>query len=530
MTAIPTINALSPDNLPWRIDWFGEVAYPGSVRQYRQPCIKVAISPLLDPPESLSFSNTFRTDIQAQRTIWMSIGSLPMLRIGDIWRNGRLLDTPMYSQTVFNLKISPDTTRWVKAGSAVDGNHLLPFEKHPWHRLHTQAYCLAVDAEDDVTLIIPGAELVRFYFGSSSSLLKRLVTASLSEDSLWCKKHYDPETRHLHLKLANGVSAASITDLGRIAGDPNAWKAAASVYANCMKATAQGEPAYLYTDFPFQGETSVVAAGIWLPFGDNPRSNYLVFNLRSCEYPFPFGKLTFDPSDDYLRKRDGDAGGAKGAQSPKRGGVKKTEATLGNGDPGTAKAPRRFFLDREIRFPDLRRKQVWQEKIVAGKSTGVVMKRADGSLDMVAFGEPEGSGSARAVDGCLGEPRAEAVEMAPEELPYFVRAGIKLAISQLPGRGEGITAKPLQRFRDAEPVFMLPRFVDEDGVLDPRFMYCEPDGGHRELRACFVGLFRDCEELKRCAIVEGVQIGKPPQVIEVHDTRVEPLLAKLANG
>lgn len=527
MTTIPTINALTPDNRPWRIDWFGEIAYPGSVRQYRQPCIKVAISPLLDPPESLSFANNFRTGIQSQRNVWMSIGSLPMLRIGDIWQDGRRVDAPMYSQNIFDLKIGPSATEWMKAGSAVGGNHFLPFEKHPWHRQHTQTYCLAVDAGDNVTLIIPGAELVRFYFGSSSNLLKRLVTAPLSEELLWHRKHYDSETRHLHLKLANGMSTASATDIGRIAGDPHAWKAAASIYAYCMQATAQKEPAYLRTDFPFQGETSVVAAGIWLPFGDNPRSNYLVFNLRSCDYPFPFGSLTIDRGDDHLDNRNGDANASKDAQARKRYGVKKDGATLSTGDPGTGKSHRRFSFDHSVRFPDLRRKPVWWEKVVAGKSTGIVIRRADGSLDVVAFGEPKGSRRARAVDGCQGEPHAEAVEMAPEKLPYFVRAGIKLAISQQPGGGNGVTARLLQRFGTAEPVFLLPRFVDEDGVIDPRFMYCEPDGSHRELRACFVELFRDGEALKKCAVVEGESIGKPPQVIDVPGATLETLITAL---
>lgn len=94
MTVLPTIPQLTPSSQPWRIDWLGEIAYPGSVRQYRQPCIKVAISPLLDPPESLSFCKSFRTDIQQQRNVWMPIGSLSMLKIGDVWQDGRLLSSP----------------------------------------------------------------------------------------------------------------------------------------------------------------------------------------------------------------------------------------------------------------------------------------------------------------------------------------------------------------------------------------------------------------------------------------------------
>lgn len=58
-------------------------------------------------------------------------------------------------------------------------------------------------------------------------------------------------------------------------------------------------------------------------------------------------------------------------------------------------------------------------------------------------------------------------------------------------------------------------------------MYCEPNGSHRELRACFLGLFLSTEELSKVAVVEGTKIGEQPRVVKVPAAKVELLLSKL---
>lgn len=371
---------------------------------------------------------------------------------------------------------------------------------------------------------------MRFYFGSSSNLLRLLVNSPLREESLWRGKHYDPDKRHLHLKLANGLSGMSAPDIGRIAGDAHSWKTAASIYANCVKATTQGETAYLHAGFPFQGETDVVAVGMWLPFADEPRSNFLVFNLRSCSHPFPFASLTYDAGDRVIQKPNAGSDASSDTQTPKRGRSKKGESILEASDPGSGKSTRCFAFDHTFRFPDLKRKPVWRERIGAVASSDVMLKHADGSLEQVAFGEPEGSCPAGAIDACLGEPHAKALNVAPQKLPYFVRAGMALAMSLQPGGGEGITATLLLPFGVVEPVFMLPLVVDEDGVVDAVTCYSEPDGSHRQKRACFVSLCMEAAEVTKIAVVEGCRVAEQPQVLEVTDISILSLLAKLTSG
>lgn len=156
----------------------------------------------------------------------------------------------------------------MKAGLAIDEHFLLPLGQHPWHRNHTQSYCVAVTLADGRRLLVPCVELIRFYFGSSSNLLQRLFTGPLRPEMLWTSKRADTENRHLHLVLANRLSGTSAADIGRIAESGLAWRAAAGIHASCQKATAQRHPAYPYTGFPFEGTTDLVASGIWLPFGE----------------------------------------------------------------------------------------------------------------------------------------------------------------------------------------------------------------------------------------------------------------------
>jgi hypothetical protein len=84
-------------------------------------------------------------------------------------------------------------------------------------------------------------------------------------------------------------------------------------------------------------------------------------------------------------KRDG----AGGNQAKKGGGATSTQSSKGKietGDPGSRKTPRYFNLERSMRFPDLAHKPFWSEQVVAASPGGVLMRRADGSLEKLAFG------------------------------------------------------------------------------------------------------------------------------------------------
>ncbi len=512
MDALPSLPSLTPDERYWRVDWFGECAYPGGVRRYAQPSIRVALSPLrCDLNDHVALLSPDCTDHQHQREVWPPVAALPLLAIGDIWHEGRHVASPDYQVERFKgLRITPDTSVFVKAGLALDEHFLLPLGRHPWHRNHTHSYCVAVTLNDGRRLLVPCVELIRFYFGSSSNLLQRLFTAPLRSEKLWASKRFNPENRHLHIVLANGLSGASAADIGRVAESGLAWRAAAGVYASCQKATAQRHPAYLYTGFPFEGTTDLEANGTWLPFGDQADATFLVYRLRSCSFPFPFHSLSYEAADRKAWRERSD--GENAATS--RNGRKKPEVAgaVADGDPGTKKAQRRGSFHDRRQFPDLARKQVWRERIEAMPKADVYLRHADGGLEQVAFGESEGNSQVAGLDAVESQACNDKFAHG-SAIPRFVQLGLRV-ISAMPEFAPPDTQVKLACLSGrSRPVFSLPVIIDEDGEIASELLFTASDGRVRQRRACLIKVCKQTTRDRSLFVVEGENRSAPPEML-----------------
>jgi hypothetical protein len=295
----PRISVFPQDQSNWRIDWFGDVAFPDRSVRRKQPSVFLHLSRLIDDrfisDPSVLLSPQCTSAAKLQRRVWVSVGILALVRIGDIWRHGQLALRPDYELEEFaGVQIDQESTAIVKAGLNLnDGGFLLPISEHPWHIQCTQSYCLMVQLPQERRMIIPCVELVRFYFGSSSSLLSRLFLPPLLRDSLFSCASLDPYSRRLQIDLAEKMSGASAADIGRISMDPIAARAARIVGNSCLRASTAGKPIYPQARFPFEGKTNLIASGRWLSHGGVPKSTFLVYNLRSCSHPFPFRSLQY---------------------------------------------------------------------------------------------------------------------------------------------------------------------------------------------------------------------------------------------
>jgi hypothetical protein len=512
MDALFSLPSLTPDSRVWRLDWFGECGYPGSVRRYAQPSIKVVLSPLrIDPADPAALLLPDSTDNQHPHETWAPISTLPLLAIGDLWQQGRQVASPDYEVETFKaLSINPESACFVKAGLALDEHFLLPLNHHPWHRPHTQSYCVAVTLEGDKRLLVPCTEIIRFYFGSSGNFLQRLFTAPLTSNMLWVNKRFNPASRHLHLILANRLSGVSAADIGRIAGSKFAWRAAAGIFASCQKASAQRHVAYPYTGFPFEGKTDLVASGIWLPFGERENATFLAYRLRSCSCPFPFQSLSYEAADRKVwheLPRNREEGANKfSRQRPKTSEIAET-------DPAAKKQSRVINFASRHRFPDLLRKQVWREKIEAMGQTDVFLRHPDGRLEQVAFGDSDRNSNATGLD--VREETDDAKPLNEEKLPWFVRAGLK-AIAENPLHAPpGAAVKVVCPLGKVKPVFNLPLIVSEDGEIDANLLIIRADGSTRWRQGCFVEVFNYTVHQRYLLIAERKAMRGGPEIIAV---------------
>ena len=361
---------------------------------------------------------------------------------------------------------------------------------------------MSVDLEGGGRLLVPCMEIIRFYFGSTGNLIQRLFRSPLSPNALWTDKRFNPANKHLHLVLASRLSGISAADIGRMAESKHAWRSAAGIYASCQKASVQRHPVYPYTGFPFEGITDLVVSGAWLPFGDRGQATFLVYRLRSCSHPFPFRSLSYEAADkkawhDVSTKRGKGEGGKYAHER-----AQAQEVT--DKDPGARKAQRKAQFTAQCHFPDLLRKQVWREKIEAMPKADIFLRKADGSLEQVAYGEPEGGSSVGGVDTDRG---AEEKETA---LPRFVQEGLKMmrAKPEYADMHVKVVCPPGR----AHLVFSLPVVIDEYGEIDSNVLFTSPNGSVRQRRGCHVELNMEPSG-KHLLIIEGSTRGAYPEIL-----------------
>jgi hypothetical protein len=492
----PTVLAFRNGPDAWRIDWFGNVAFPDRIARRKQPSIFVQFSRVLDiaslgDPSSLLDPKT-TDNVQYQRGSWVSIGTLPLLRVGDIWQDQRLLMRPDYQLGSFaNLHIDGSTTKLIKAGlNPNEQGFLLPLGEHPWHRRSTQSYCLEVTLPDARRIIIPCVELIRFYFGSSSGLLSKLFLPPLSRNQLYENARFDRAHKHLSIDLASRISGSSAADIGRLHLSPHAWRSALMVGTSLLKGAAFGQEIHPQGFFPFEGKTDLVTAGKWLPYAGTPNSTFVVFNLRSCSHPFPFKSLKYEikDRDQYAAKlRAAETG--QGAKH-RKGSLDSSNKNITEQDPSGRLVNKTWAFRTEPRFPDLIDKPIWKSKVLA--SSDADFDRIGGGFSMVdaaAIDAPGSEHRVRSIDLALAlaseQPPPEFLREFIEELKCNHESAIRLLTAS---QEDGWTVP-------------VPLIYDDDGEIDHRLFF-DINHQHPRLRRISVLLIMGVETQTMMVIIE----------------------------
>jgi hypothetical protein len=474
----PIIAAFPSDDEPWRIDWFGRVSYPDRSRRSNNPSICVHLSRVVAPNYQaapgvlLSPASTAPPERQAKR--WVSVGTLALLRVGDVWRRQELDLAPEYELATFqNIEIGTRTVRSLKAGVNPDGgSFLLPNDQHPWHQGNTQSYCVLVSTRRGGRLIIPCVELIRFYFGASGECLNRLFLPGITPAQFYLAKTMDAVRGRLNLQLSPGISGASAPDIARLALDPAAWNAAALVGNSCQLASVEGKPIYPKALFPFIGRTTLTASGKWIDRGDGRPKDFVVFSLRACTHSFPFQSLTYRTS------------GSKARAIPKSAIRELLEKILGfflrrsrprklvERDPGRAPVPFTAYLGPRDRFPDLIPKPVIEAVPAIAGGEGRGSHQASGEMEG-SIGGARGGRPIRSVDPALLQEA--------NEIPKFLKDALQCVLAI-----KGVSVE-------------LHAGDSEDGWTIPAPLQADADGAVRE--EAFVAPEGEAQRRRRLALL-----------------------------
>lgn len=366
------ISAFPKDESLLRISWFGEVAFVNRSLMVNQPSVLVLLHRFPQRMLATDLDSPISPTSFAGQLVkcWVSVGTLVLLRIGDFWQGQRLLHRPsLQTETFSAIEINDTTVSVAKAGAELEtGEYLIPFSEHPWHKEATRSSCTRVDLADGRMLVIPAMELIRFYFGSSSSLLSKLFKPPLQRDSLYKEGKLNPQTGYMSMQLAEGINRASAEDIARIAGDRHAWTAALCVGASCLKASVRNEEVHPIARFPFVGSTDLQVHGQWLSRGAQERRIFLVHRIASCSHAFPFKRLNFwikDPAS----TRSGSSSDGSSTKSTSSQSDTSAQTRIEERDASSRLTPHVHQFQRERTFPDLLGKPIYANRSLEPQKT-----------------------------------------------------------------------------------------------------------------------------------------------------------------
>jgi hypothetical protein len=455
----------------WLLGWMGDLSFPEPDKYRNQPSVNAVF-----------FQHA--SDGLKQKKQWFPIGLLPFLKVGEIWCSGisQGVCADLTLETFPDLVID-ENLQLVKAGGTPHKDKVgllrgirywLPLFDHPWHLEHTHSNCVAVPLPNKRWLLIPCMELVRFYFGSSSNLLKALFAPPLENTSLvkWYKQF---DHGRVYLRLADGMSGASAADLARILYSPDAKKAARLIGSSCLQCANQGKPVYPISIFPFLGKTDLTVTGRWISDNGNPSQTFVVSQIISCTHPFPFSSLRYEvsPSQDLKKK--------KSISDPSPTTIKLPDddpqhesLEIMDDLPSHGKTATILSIS-SIRFPDLENKEIYRNKNIkkSDQPNGNASCGTDGKLGIGEQSSTTGV-SATEFENGLTHP-----EFEPDVLPEFIQDFI--------GQFDGdVTFSLVTPFLSNDYVFPIPILVSDDKPIQQCTILSENGEKRRRNMACLI--------------------------------------------
>jgi hypothetical protein len=172
--AVYAIDAFPDDDLLWRIEWIGGVGYNTSVPS--EPQIDVCLAQL-PKGEKNPLSARARSSQVEKRTVKIGVGLLPYVWIGSVWQKRRPVITNL---SAYRGRVSIDATslRMVALGMATSRDNAIPRSSYlfgaSWPNV-CRTLLVAVEQDGDpYAVMVPTAEIIRFYYGPSTRLAQAL--------------------------------------------------------------------------------------------------------------------------------------------------------------------------------------------------------------------------------------------------------------------------------------------------------------------------------------------------------------------
>ncbi len=282
---------LPSDGQTWRLHWFGDFSWQNGDLRFQQ-----AFFPVRSP----NYLNSI--DYASIRLVETGVELLPHFAIGRCWRNQESVKTGLTPQLLRGLQF-PDNTQ-IEPVCPDGKTGLVPFAAYRL-RPYLDARMAVVDGGDSPyeQVLIPCHEILRFYYASSSVLIKRLLNPRTTLDNpglVFDPSKADLVDGHAFVVPAAGIPSSDAHVVARLALSKKAWVRACRIQSSLQKNHQNLGQAFPECLPPFDEPTDLTVEGVEVA---GPVRRFLVLRIRHCTGPFPYQSLTYPkdlaiPADD----------------------------------------------------------------------------------------------------------------------------------------------------------------------------------------------------------------------------------------
>ncbi len=266
--AVYAIDAFPDDDLLWRIEWIGGVGHNMSVPS--DPLIDVCLAQLPDG-ETYPLSERSRS-CQTKRTVKISIGLLPYISIASAWRKRRPVATDLDTYR-HRLHIDTSSCRTVALGELATSANAIPRRSYlfgaSWRYVRRTLLVAVEEDGDPYAVMVPTAEIIRFYYAPSTRLAQALFWGEYKETfNVEQSGIFEEGVVRVHLR--RWLEDQDAWTLARYICSPVMQREASKLYGslqlhqlNSTSVISEPDQA-LPCGFPFEGPTAV--QGIFLRY------------------------------------------------------------------------------------------------------------------------------------------------------------------------------------------------------------------------------------------------------------------------
>lgn len=332
---------LPMDGEIWRCEWFGEVrANPAA-------------------PLELEIAAWFRQQAADRtalpdaknRVVWIGLGAFCSLRLGSLWRDGRLLDPGDWTTEEFFVDFA--TPRRLPVANALIGNSrqaiamtfgslLVPDEEHE------QPVLLANTFGDGRStkrpkVAIPLHEVARGWYLRDSELTLRIMSQPFpyALDALYDRNQSKIVPQKIQLAVRPGISVGSVPIVAMLVSNPQITLTARSLIDRVVAAKIGKGSTSLDVMPPMKGRTRIIVAGEWKEVLRT--RTFFVYSLLGVELPKlpPIEWFRADGAHDAELVFSENGSGPDNRDELGLQGVRVTNSL----EPSTRVAPRSIFIE-----------------------------------------------------------------------------------------------------------------------------------------------------------------------------------------